>query len=59
MALRKKARFQAIYNETEFVGLIFLVEGETAVYLAYLAIISAKHGQGNGTKVLQALRKNY
>ncbi|WP_370448345.1 MULTISPECIES: GNAT family N-acetyltransferase [Lactobacillus] len=59
MALRKKARFQAIYNETEFVGLIFLVEGETAVYLAYLAIISAKHGQGYGTKVLQALRKNY
>ncbi|MDF7639261.1 GNAT family N-acetyltransferase [Lactobacillus sp. ESL0791] len=59
MTLHRNIHLQAIYDKTEFVGLDFLVEGKTEVYLGYLAIVPDKRGQGYGSRVLKVLEQNY
>lgn len=58
-SLRENIYFQAIYDDDQFIGLVFIVEGKTAVYLGFLAIISKQHGRGYGTQVLQMLYKRF
>ncbi|RMC25125.1 MULTISPECIES: GNAT family N-acetyltransferase [unclassified Lactobacillus] len=58
-SLRENIYFQAIYNDDQFIGLIFVVEGKIAVYLGFLAITSNQHGHGYGSQVLQILRKRF
>lgn len=59
IALKPQVYFEGIYDQGQFAGLVFLIEGETAVYLAYLAISSDKRGHGYGTTVLQDLKKRF
>lgn len=59
LALKSQIYFEGVYDHDQFAGLTFTVEGETAVYLAYLAIAPDKRGHGYGTKVLKDLKKRF
>ncbi len=59
IALRPSVYFEGVYDQEQFVGLTFVIEGESAVYLAYLAISSIEQGHGYGSKVLNDLKKRF
>lgn len=58
-SLRENIYFQAIYDDKQFIGLVFIVEGKTAVYLGFLAIVSKQQGRGYGSQVLQILHQRF
>lgn len=59
MALQKDVYFEAIYEDNEFVGLIFMASGKTAVYLCYLAVVLEKRGHGYGSSILKDIKERF
>lgn len=59
MALQKDVYFEAIYEGKEFVGLIFMAAGQSAVYLAYLAIVPEKRSHGYGSTILKDIKERF
>ena len=60
LLLRKeKAKFYGIYDENNFVGLVYNVFYKDIVYIFYLAINQELRGQGYGSKVLDSIKSKY
>ena len=55
-----KAKMLSLYDdEDNFAGFAYLIEGERAIYLSFLAINYNGRGKGMGTFVLKELKKIY
>ncbi|WEV43183.1 GNAT family N-acetyltransferase [Lactobacillus sp. ESL0684] len=59
MAWHKNVHYMALYDQNKFCGLAYYVEGETVIYLTYLAINDQLRGQGYGTKILTFLKNEF
>ncbi|WP_461176695.1 GNAT family N-acetyltransferase [Virgibacillus ainsalahensis] len=56
---KKNSDFYAIYDDSEYVGLLYLTYYKDIVYVFYLAIDPSQQSKGYGSKILQYLRKIY
>lgn len=56
---KKNNDFYAIYDDDEYVGLLYLTYYKDIVYIFYLAIDSSKQSKGYWSKILQHLSKEY
>lgn len=51
--------FFGVYDKEQLCGLTYLKEGDTIVYVNYLAVSSKVRSKGYGSKTLQALKEKY
>lgn len=58
-AKKKNSDFYAIYDDSEYVGLLYLTYYKDIVYIFYLAIDPSQQAKGYGSKVLQYLEDKY
>lgn len=56
---KKNSDFYAIYDDNEYIGLLYLTYYKDIVYVFYLAIDPSHQSKGYGSKILQHLRKVY
>lgn len=56
---KKNSDFYAIYDDSEYIGLLYLTYYKDIVYVFYLAIDLSQQSKGYGSKVLQYLSKIY
>jgi len=56
---KKNSDFYAIYDDSEYIGLLYLTFYKDIVYIFYLAIDPLHQSKGYGSKILQYLRKIY
>lgn len=56
---KKNSDFYAIYDDSEYIGLLYLTYYKDIVYVFYLAIDPLQQSKGYGSKILQYLRKIY
>lgn len=56
---KKNSDFYAIYDDSEYIGLLYLTYYKDIVYVFYLAIDPPQQSKGYGSKILQYLRKIY
>lgn len=59
LARKNKAKFYGIYDNEEFVGLIYNIFYKDIVFVFYLAIDKETRGKGYGTKVLESIKQKY
>lgn len=56
---KNKAKFYAIYDGEEFIGLLYNVYYKDIVLILYLAIDNKFRGKGYGSKVLDLIKQKY
>lgn len=56
---KKKSDFYAIYDDHDYVGLLFLTYYKDIVYVYYLAIEPSQQSKGYGSDILQYLKETY
>ena len=56
---KKNSDFYAIYDDSEYIGLLYLTYYKDIVYVFYLAIDPSQQSKGYGSKILQYLSENY
>lgn len=59
LARKNKAKFYGIYDNKEFVGLIYNIFYKDIVFVFYLAIGKETRGKGYGTKALESIKQKY
>lgn len=58
-AKKKNSDFYAVYDDTDYVGLLYLTYFKDIVYIFYLAIDPSQQSKGYGSAILQHLREIY
>lgn len=58
-AKKENSDFYAIYDENEYIGLLYLTYYKDIVYVFYLAIDPSQQSKGYGSMVLQHLKEIY
>ena len=56
---RYNVYFWSIYDEENFIGLIYLIEYKNILFIGYFAINKIYHNSGYGSKVLKLLREKF
>lgn len=56
---KKNSDFYAIYDDSEYIGLLYLTYYKDIVYIFYLAIDPSQQSKGYGSKILQYLKEVY
>ncbi|MEC6748680.1 GNAT family N-acetyltransferase [Marinilactibacillus sp. XAAS-LB27] len=56
---KKNSDFYVIYDDNEYVGLLYLIYYKDIVYILYLAINHSKQSKGYGSKILNQLSQTY
>lgn len=56
---KKNTDFYVIYDDSEYIGLLYLTYYKDIVYVFYLAIDPAHQSKGYGSKILQYLQQTY
>lgn len=56
---KENSDFYAIYDDNEYIGLLYLTYYKDIVYVFYLAIDPSHRSKGYGSRILQHLRKVY
>lgn len=59
LARKNKAKFYGIYDNENFIGLIYNIYYRDIVFIFYLAICKESRGQGYGSKVLEFIKQKY
>lgn len=59
LAHNGRARLYGIYDETQFVGMMYAVYDRDIVFVFYLAVDKALRGRRYGSRILWAIRKKY
>lgn len=59
LSRKNKAKFYGIYDNENFIGLIYNVYYKDIVFVFYLAINKELRGQGYGSKVLEFIKRKY
>ena len=56
---RKENKFYAIEENSEFIGLVYLITKGDIAYIFFFAIVEDKRGQGYGTRTLSLIKEMY
>ncbi|WP_454189961.1 GNAT family N-acetyltransferase [Paenibacillus sp. Marseille-Q7038] len=56
---KKNSDFFAIYDDSEYIGMLYLTYYKDIVYIFYLAMDPSKQSKGYGSSILQHLREIY
>lgn len=56
---KKNSDFYVIYDDSEYIGLLYITYYKDIVYVFYLAIDPMHQSKGYGSKILQHLKKIY
>lgn len=59
MGLQKRVNFQAIYDQKNFIGLIFWTYAKQIIYIGYLAVDPIWRCQGYGSEILKLMKRNH
>ena len=59
MALQKRVNLQAVYENDNFIGLIFWTYAEKIIYIGYLAVDPVWRGKGYGSQILNSMKQRY
>ncbi|MEB3364394.1 GNAT family N-acetyltransferase [Lactobacillus sp. R2/2] len=55
----KRVNFQAIYDQKNFIGLIFWTYAKQIIYIGYLAVDPIWRCQGYGSEILNLMKRNH
>lgn len=58
-ALKSAADFYGIYEESQFIGLLYTVRHKDIVFLFYLAVSEGQRGNGYGSRVLEEVKRRF
>ncbi len=51
--------FYAVTDNGNFIGLVYTIKSDKAVYVFFLAVEKTKRGSGYGTKILEMIKNKY